>query len=321
MGGVEESESPCVRLFFSVDLVGSTEFKQKEQKDGQAPWIDVFKEFYQGFPGYFGRKLDNVTLDEVLRPKIVKSIGDELFMQVTIQGSEHARQIVRFFAKVLKEYKKQQLYQSPLKVKGTAWIAGFPLNNRRVTFPIVVKGTGAEQVLSEFEDFIGPSIDTGFRLANFSTPSKLVVSVDLALLLLRDDEGPQRLHFDGTQALKGVLAAKPYPIIWYQVTPPPNGEDSNLSSLEQAVRQPPATKALEDYCKAFVGECLSARSWLFPPYFADDPDFKAKPPWHEPASETNEKIDQRNFFPDPESAEPPAGAEPPKLEDPPTRVE
>jgi hypothetical protein len=69
-------------------------------------------------------------------------------------------------------------------------------------------------------DFIGPSIDTGFRLASKSSPRHFVISIDIAYFLATAhlpasgviDVPP--IFYEGKAELKGVLGGKPYPIFW-----------------------------------------------------------------------------------------------------------
>lgn len=285
-----DRDSPCVRLFISVDLVGSTAFKTRSVKDRQnnrpgPPWVDVFKEFYIGFPLMFERRLGELELPEQLRPRLVKTIGDEVLLQTQISGSNDARRLVRFLAVAIVEYKKKNLPNQPLLLKATAWIAGFPINNHRVPF----EGNGAA------EDFIGPSIDAGFRIARSSSPSKLVVSVDLALLLLAGAD-PLDLYFEGTETLKGVLDGRPYPIIWYKVA----SEDDDLHIAELKLRRHEVDRdGLKRYCDAYVDRCIATirDTWLIRPYFRDDPDFKEQPKWHQTVMRTWTRIDARNDDP------------------------
>jgi len=89
-------------------------------------------------------------------------------------------------------------------VKGTGWLAGFPVMNS------VMPGDS----VSHF-DFLGSSIDIGFRLSRFASPRKFIFSVELAYVL----SAPGKLiengfRYHGKEILKGVLANRPYPIFW-----------------------------------------------------------------------------------------------------------
>lgn len=289
------ADRSCVRLFLSVDLVGSTAFKNRREDETKRterrgpPWADVFSSFYNGFPKMFERELDGQSLEADVRPRLVKPIGDELLLQAPIQRSRDARDIVRFTAKALVEYRKRNLSDCPLLIKGAAWIAGFPINNYRVMLEEWGGHAGGE-------DFIGPSMDTGFRLAHeAAAPEKLVVSVDLAVLLLASDT-PLDLYFDGTITLKGVLSGRPYPIVWYKVA----GLDTKLHDAELKLRaHRPLKDELRRYCDEYLRSCQG--TWLIRPYFEDDPEFREKPAWHENVLRTWGKIDERNLSTGPEA--------------------
>jgi hypothetical protein len=91
------------------------------------------------------------------------------------------------------------------------WLKSLAPGPRRFVNP---PGTG------DVLDFIGPSIDAGFRLTKFSTPKKFVLAADLALMLLdaihRTEVAWDQFHlfYDGAEQLKGVLDGEPYPIVW-----------------------------------------------------------------------------------------------------------
>lgn len=284
MTGDDNQESSCVRLFLSVDLVGSTAFKNtSENSSGQRsgpPWANLFFAFYTGFPKIFGQGLGEEIepLREELRPALVKTIGDELLLQTRIRSSRDAVDVVRFFTKALAHYTKHNLASDKLLLKGTAWIAGFPINNCRVAFE------------SRPHDFIGPSMDTGFRISRHASPSKLVVAVDLALLLLSADRALDEMFFEGTETLRGVLGGRPYPIIWHKV----DGEHTDLHSAELRLRNQKHDKEqLRAYCAEYINSCQ--RTWLIRPYFlGGEGKFSNAPEWHMEVMRTWARVDERN---------------------------
>lgn len=281
-------EESYVRLFVSVDLVGSTAYKNgtENAQDGSKygsgpPWADVFKNFYNGFPKWFERPLDGyLSLEPEIRPRLVKTIGDELLLQAMIRTHHDARNIIRFLSAALPAYTNTNLSDKPLLLKATAWVAGFPINNFEVPFE-------EEGGKSGGGDYIGPSIDTGFRIAKMATPSKLVVSVDLALLLLQGQDALD-LHFEGTENLKGVLGGKPYPILWFTVA----GRDSELLRAELDLRRDRPTKdALQRYCEKYIDSCEG--TWLIRPYLREDAAFQGIPSWHQKVIEASRRLDRR----------------------------
>lgn len=293
----EQDEAPCVRLFLSVDLVGSTAFKNTSEAEvargqGPLPWARVFKVFYQSFPQAFRKNLNGSSLPEKLQPSLVKAIGDELLFQVEIASSQNASDVVWFFAEVLAHYGVEQLKDHPkLRLKGTAWIAGFPINNYRIPF---FENGRQSQV-----DFIGPSMDTGFRIAKFATPLKLVISIDLALLVLTADRAPQ-LRFDGTQDLRGVLGGRPYPIFWTKV----DGRDKELQNAELELLEGNVSvkpEAQLRYCEAFIRSCeQTSGSWLHRPYLKSDDKFRTIPEWHRRRGVVVREVDEAHARLEPE---------------------
>lgn len=137
------------------------------------------------------------------------------------------------------------------------------------------------------KDYIGPAIDTGFRLAQLSTPRRLVVSVELALMLVHavrtqpaDDEygyEKVRFFFDGRHSFKGVFGGLPYPVFWIDMRASPALEDSEdkLKNL-----QPLGTDNVLAFCQQFIKENAS---YCFTPYILgnSDPAFDRVPSHHQ----------------------------------------
>ncbi|MEM9717172.1 MAG: hypothetical protein AAF826_11710, partial [Pseudomonadota bacterium] len=75
-----------VRLFLSIDLSGSTAFKNskegQDRSEGATPyWVGVFQNFYSDFPSLFAshfERLKNSSVGSDFCPKLWKAVGDEL---------------------------------------------------------------------------------------------------------------------------------------------------------------------------------------------------------------------------------------------------
>ncbi len=114
-------------------------------------------------------------------------------------------------------------------------------------------------------DFIGQSIDTGFRVSTASSSRKLMLSVELAHMLslecIRVKGHPQRLpkvlvtnfafHYDGRHTLKGVLDGIPYPLIWLDIEP-----DRLINSTEDALsaRPKPTASQVHEFTSALIAD-------------------------------------------------------------------
>lgn len=151
-------------------------------------------------------------------PDVWKYLGDEILFHVTLKDYTHTIHHILSFQKTIKMWSDHMKSNGlPLRCKGSAWLAGFPVNNIMIKPDFRPESHPYGIPL----DFIGSSIDCGFRLSRYSTVRKFVVSLDLALMLatamaeppFRDLEG-MVFRYDGREPLKGVLHQTPYPIFW-----------------------------------------------------------------------------------------------------------
>lgn len=234
-----EGLKPRLRLFFSVDLVGSTPLKQSQQA-----WRPSILNFYRDFDQtvYSAYATFNERSNRILpTPEFWKSNGDELLYTSELTSLDQAHDTINIWLGALHRYREAIAADGDqLDIKSTAWIGLFPVPNAEVFFR---RGGArfradllddAQLLQAELRDewyaqkgrgditrdFVGPSIDTGFRLTSWATPRRLVISVDLAFLLtglgaVATESLP--LHFSGRGKLKGVIDDEPYPVIWIPV--------------------------------------------------------------------------------------------------------
>lgn len=153
-----------------------------------------------------------------------------------------------------------------LDVKATIWWAGFPISNRELllsrdlhdldrqlssTDPryrnlLILKTAlergiyGSESVLT---DYLGPSIDIGFRLCELAKPNRAPVYVEVAYILLKCDHDwvsavcgwssgrrDLNLNFWERRPLSGVFGLEPYPIFFIN-----SASDEGLSVIEDTL--------------------------------------------------------------------------------------
>jgi hypothetical protein len=210
---LEELLKPSLRLFMSVDVVGSTAFKQKTES-----WLEFvhgFYTFYTGFPevlaGQVGLHCKKANQPERQAPPLLwKALGDELIFTALIAHETDAEIYLSAFRAALVQQIRNistGAQRLPISFKGTAWLAGFPLWNSAI--PMQHDNSSVPSY-----DYVGPLIDVGFRLTNMASPRKLVVSADLAWFIARQERSGLKFLYDGRVTLKGVLNDRPYPIFW-----------------------------------------------------------------------------------------------------------
>jgi len=200
-----------LRLFLSVDMVGSTEFKARFTGQGSDGWLDIFQTFFTSFPLMVAGQIGFEFLEDDSTPAIDvwKVMGDEVVFVVTPSSAEELTSILIALLRTMKLYEERHFQTLPLRLKGTAWLAGFDGQNIEIEIPELSSSGDAHL------DFIGPDIDLGFRISKFARPGSMVISLDvLELVLGADNLARASLYLMGKEALKGVMFGRPYPIVW-----------------------------------------------------------------------------------------------------------
>jgi hypothetical protein len=162
-------------------------------------------------------------------PQIWKTVGDEIIFCCRVVCLDHLVCIVQAFIQSLEDYGRVLDSRGEhLDVKGTAWLAAFPSPNVTVEIFQGDQATGVDlpdegmEVRADTEphkfDFLGKSIDCGFRLAKFSSADKLILSAELALALCdsANSNGHRfrgEFNYHGREELKGVISGRPYPLV------------------------------------------------------------------------------------------------------------
>lgn len=268
----DELVRPKLRLFLSVDIVGSSDFKY-QQTTGPGPgWVFPFLNFYLNFPQF----LDAAVLAEAARgtkkkssalekPPLWKALGDELIFVVELKERHEAALYLRAFRQALQEAAANwPESQGRIQFKGTAWLAGFPLGNAEV--PVAE----SPERMAPLPDFVGPQIDAGFRLKEHATPRKFVLSADLAYLLVVVGGHDLELFFDGDQPLKGIMRGKPYPLIWLDADVCGGSSKLSLNQKKDKLlgRKPASKNKLQSYLDAWLVE---SGGQVSKPFIAADP--------------------------------------------------
>lgn len=196
----------------------------------------------------------------------------------------------------IKEYREDLRKRSSLDIKGTCWLAGFPITNSEIVFYKTIEEDDNEfaddarlrqlhlrekwHISDEgggalIRDFIGPNIDTGFRLSTQATPRRLVISIEVAYLLATahlPSGAPTekrlswfKMRYEGRKALKGVLGGKPYPVFWIDVL---NGDP--LAESEDALSEKVkycSEAEVEAFCEFFF---IENQKSMFKPFMVSE---------------------------------------------------
>lgn len=312
---------PKLRLFLSVDLAGSTRFKQVASGDGIfPPWLGVITNFYREFDRLFREEWEHASQKYGeprfrfgAKPEFWKAVGDELLYSKILTHHTEALSCIHVWIIALQRYRQaleEKNYTPPLSVKSTGWLGGFPVINTEVV--VAAPGTtstvsqkGANPLYDNMRlveewydrksrgdspigllDFVGPSIDIGFRLASQSTEKKMAISVDLTLMIAMAQFGyracpyPQlKLYYSGGSVLKGVMESDAYPWFWIDVR-----EASQKNPLEDALLTG-TSDAITNFCDEFLEHHADSfeRPYVIRPYIehSEENEFRVRPPKHD----------------------------------------
>ena len=196
-----------LRLFMSVDMAGSTDYKARFADSPDVGWLRVFEAFFQIFPIVLIGQIAVEFFDEAELPslRVWKVLGDEIIFTSEPETGRDTALLLRALFSAMARYETQHLAEMPLHLKATAWSASFPSPNVEIEIPEMSHGV-------TYVDYLGRDIDLGFRIARFAQPSAIVVSHDLLEMLLAAN-APFDYFQAGDEPLTGFNRGRPYPII------------------------------------------------------------------------------------------------------------
>ena len=197
-----------LRLFMSVDIAGSTDYKAKFAASPDVGWLRVFESFFQIFPIVLIGQIAVEFFDEAELPslRVWKVLGDEMIFTSEPQSGRDTALLLRALFSAMARYETQHFGDFPLHLKATAWSARFPAPNIEIEIPEMSHGV-------TYVDYLGPDIDLGFRIARAAQPSAITVSHDLLEMLL-EANAPFDYFHGGDPVMAGVNQGRPYPIVW-----------------------------------------------------------------------------------------------------------
>ena len=171
-----------VRLFMSVDMVGSTDFKARLTGKGSDSWLKFFQDFFCNFPLMIAGQIGFEFLDDESTPaiRIWKAMGDEVLFVATPATPAEMTSILIAVLRTMRIYEDRYMTDLPLRLKGTAWLADFDGHNIEIEIPELSSGDA-----SAYQDFIGPDIDVGFRVTKFARAGCMALSLDVAEQVLQ----------------------------------------------------------------------------------------------------------------------------------------
>ncbi len=242
-----------------------------------------------------------------------KSAGDELLFWGALRSTEQAALATAALRNALLRWHEERRAASAsdiaqqakpvIDLKATAWLAGIPVRNVPIELALqrpAIKGESLPRGIAQY-DFIGPSIDAGFRLTARATKDRMPVSAELALMIARiqtrHSEGlypgtrtaiaALRLAADRSATLKGVLLDRRYPNIWVDLHDAAAQANDPVEETERAMLRDTAAKlsgentsSVEAYCTVFL-TTPPVSLHLGVPFITGDNEFPGPPKGYE----------------------------------------
>ena len=225
---IEKKCSRTVELFFSFDIVNSTSYKDTNYFGWQIVLTAILT------------NIKNSVAKEIPEAQLWRVLGDEIIFFVTIRNQEEIYTSIDSIYRVLatenvavrngnfsekseeqdKDNKNDTMRKQSgkmLAVQAAAWLAIIISNNDK-SYLEPYENIFTKYYINEnqqINEFLGPDIDTGFRIKKETQNRRLVVSIELAKILSERTEYLSRLHIITYKCLKGVWNERLYPIIWY----------------------------------------------------------------------------------------------------------
>ena len=206
-----QAESPSAVMFMSADVSGSTDFKARAGQDASL-WLEAFATLFRELPLIFIGQLAQSFMEEDDLPEagVWKVLGDEVIFVALPQNVKQASLIAGAFVATVRDYDQRLSERWPLRIRGTCWAVELGGRNRMIEIPEMFGGSDGQP----YRDFLGPDVDTGFRLSAHAGRGEVIISPNLAEAILAEGHH-QGLDFDlfDQRPLKGVVGGQPFPLI------------------------------------------------------------------------------------------------------------
>ncbi len=208
------------------------DFKYKILCEEDLDWASSINSIFNDFHLLFAK-----NINETIYPW--KVLGDELIYSFRIDSRENLYKYTLDFLIALRYYDKKLSKENTIRLKGSGWVAGFPVRNRKIimqSFPELYyknKKGNYEKFPYPREDYLGPDMDIGFRISKYVWPGFIVASLDLVYLLIqlkKEEKDQFKIYEVGWEQLKGVWNDRPYPIYWLSL---PEEFSSNYYSYQE----------------------------------------------------------------------------------------
>lgn len=202
-------------IFMSVDVVGSTAYKdQIEETEGSPAWLGAFERFFREFPLVLMGRIALCFADAESVPQIAlwRIAGDEMVFVARTGTNTETLAIFKSLYQAFVAYHDKLAGEYGLGLKGCCWAVDLPSHNIAIEIPELAAGGGGTD--GAYVEYLGPDVDLGFRISKHVRGGEIMISLQLANELAGVSEAQGLVFgFLGSAVLKGVNFGRPYPLI------------------------------------------------------------------------------------------------------------
>ncbi|SEG60874.1 hypothetical protein [Marinobacterium lutimaris] len=201
-------------LLLSADIAGATAYKEAHSAGDTTPeWLLPFTAFFREAPAVLMGKLALafIEYDDLPALRVWRVAGDEIIFLAEPRNAAEALGIVEAFAAMVADYNARLADLHGLYLRGGAWAAPIGTQNIEIEILEIPSATEAGEA---YKEYVGPDVDSGFRLLKNAPNGHIVLSLKLAAALAAGGCLGQLCigHVDN-QPLRGLFGGKPYPIL------------------------------------------------------------------------------------------------------------
>ena len=196
-----------LKMFFAADLTQSTEMKQTDlvANPSMNRWIKVINSFFEEFSNIATRDYEDFRL--------WKSKGDEIIYITDIEELGDIAQRISSYIRLVNDFVKQSDVITLDRIKMYSWIVD-PSNEN--CEELKLNPLKSEKLDA---DYVSALMDMGFRLGEYAETRKLLVSIDVASVLM---EKIEELNFKlyrkkNEVVFKGAIAGNKLPVFWVDI--------------------------------------------------------------------------------------------------------
>ncbi len=269
---VEDKIGEGVLLFFSFDIVNSAQYKTISNLG----WSTVIHGILYKVRKTVTGKIKNAEVWRVLGDEVIfiVQIGDE---ESIFECIEKIYDILTFFCDQIEEGDAKELFDDIsieaielsrakriVSLQATAWVAAVAKKeeierNEDYSIENIFEVIDDNPEIKFFE-FIGSDIDAGFRISKYTRARRLVISFELACLMMHRKPYEDRMHIITYSKLKGVWNDRLYPIIWYY-DETKNMKNGKIISFQESI--PFDAKEIDDIYKDLREENRPFEGYLY----------------------------------------------------------